>query len=151
MKNLLKALVEAKLIASADASEDTAVAQVTAALATQSQTVADLKAKNEKLETDLKAANDKIAANLKASAEAAIAAAVADGRLKDDKDVRAKWVEAYVRDESGTKAMLEGLAPAAKGKGNPPVASGGKGGEQPAETPESTEAIFARQYNKNRS
>jgi ATP-dependent Clp endopeptidase proteolytic subunit ClpP len=124
MKNLLKALVEAKLIASADASEDTAAAQVAAASAQQAQAIADAKAKNTKLEADLKAANEKIAANLKAAAEAAVEAAVKDGRLKDDKDVRAKWVEAYVRDESGTKAMLDGLAAQPKGRGNPPVVTG---------------------------
>lgn len=149
MKNLLKALVEAKLIASSDASEDTAVAQVTAALATQSQTVADLKAKNDKLENDLKAANDKIAANLKAAAEAAVAAAVADGRIKDDKDVRAKWVEAYIRDEAGTKAMIEGLAPAAKGKGNPPVATSGTGGKEPENKTTPAREVWAKQFSKN--
>lgn len=120
MKNLLKALVEAKLIASADASEDTAVAQFTAAFAQVAKTNTDLTAANADLTTKLTAANTKISENAKANAEAAIAAAVAAGKIKDDKDLRAKWVEAYLRDEVGAKTMIDGME-AKKPAGAAPV------------------------------
>lgn len=146
MKALLTALVAAKFIASSDASEDTAVAQFTAASAHSAQALKDAQDKATDLQAKLDAANAKLAATLKASAENAVADAVKAGRVKDDKDVRAKWVEAYVRDEAGTKAMLDSL-PETKGRGNPPVNT--NLGEKTPEARESTRAVWARQFSRS--
>lgn len=121
MKNLLKALAESKLVASADVSEDTAVAQFAAAFSAQADALKDANARAEAAEKSLAEANTKLAANTKASAEAAVEAAAKAGKIKDDAAIRAKWVDAYIRDEAGTKAMLDGIEVKAASKGVPPV------------------------------
>jgi ATP-dependent Clp endopeptidase proteolytic subunit ClpP len=121
MNKLLKALAEAKLIAAVDVSEDTAVAQFGAAFAENANSINDLTTANADLQKKLDTANVLIANTLKATAEATVAAAVKAGRVKDDATVRAKWVEAYVRDEAGTKAMLDGLPEAKSPRGVAPV------------------------------
>ena len=70
---------------------------------------------------DLEAANAKLATQAKANAETAVAAAVKDGKLKDDATIRAKWVEAFVRDFDGTKAMIDGLEVKPATRGTAPV------------------------------
>jgi ATP-dependent Clp endopeptidase proteolytic subunit ClpP len=123
MKNLIKALVDAKLVASIDASEELAVAQFVAAFALVANSVTDANAKVTDLTAKLSAANDSIAASLKASAEVAIEASVKSGRIKDDAGLRAKWLAAYLRDEAGTKAILESLPEAKSARGVAPIAA----------------------------
>lgn len=122
MNTLIKALVDAKLVASADVSEDTAVAQFGAAFAAQANANKDLTDANAALQTKLDEANAKISANLKASAEAAVVAAAKSGRIKDDAALNAKWVTAYQNDPEGTKAMLDSLPEAKAPRGVAPVA-----------------------------
>jgi ATP-dependent Clp endopeptidase proteolytic subunit ClpP len=121
MKNLLKALVEAKLIASADATEDVAVSQLTAALASQAVANKELTDKLTASENSMKAVNDKLSAAIKAEAEGAVSAAVAAKKIKDDKDLRAKWVESYIRDAAGTKSMIDSMPEASAPRGVAPV------------------------------
>lgn len=121
MKNLLKALVEAKLTASADVSEETAVAQFSANFATIQSNAAALAAENADLKKKVEAQEAQAKADLHARAESAIAAAVASKKFKDDADLRAKWVAAYERDEEGTKAMLAEIPEPKAGPGVPPV------------------------------
>lgn len=147
MNTLIKALVDAKLVASADVSEDTAVAQFGAAFAAQANANKDLTEANADLQKKLDEANAKVAANLQASAEAAVESAVKSSRLKDDKDVRAKWVEAYVRDQSGTKAMLDSLPEAKASRGVAPVAVV-TGDTKTSENRLSAAAVWAKQFNK---
>jgi ATP-dependent Clp endopeptidase proteolytic subunit ClpP len=128
MKNLLAVLVEAKLLASADLSDDAAAALVRAALANQSAQAKAVADENTTLKSQLEAANKKVeAANkelataLKARADSAIDAAVKAGKIKDDKDVRAKWVEAYVANEEASKALLASLAEQKPARGSAPI------------------------------
>ena len=123
MKNLIKALVDAKLVASIDASEDTAVAQFSAAFATLTASAKEASDRATKALADLEAANGKLAEQTKASAEAAIESAIKAGKIKDDATVRAKWVEALVRDADGTKAMLDAIEAKASQRGAAPVAT----------------------------
>ncbi len=148
MKKLLQALVDAKLIASADVNEDTAVAQFVAAFAGITSSVTDATAQVTDLTAKLTDATKKLEASAKATAEGAVAAAVQSGRIKDDADLRAKWIAAYIRDEAGTKALLESLPEAKAPRGVAPVATGKT---TPGETPEnrpSTESVWAKQFTK---
>lgn len=145
MKNLIKALVDAKLIASIDVSEDTAVAQFTAAFAAQSNTLKEQGDQITDLTAKLKTANETITANAKAAAEATVEAAVKAGKIKDDKDVRAKWVDLCVKDAAGTKILIDAL-PAAGPRGTAPIATGGSAAGK-SERP-STHSVWAKQFNK---
>jgi ATP-dependent Clp endopeptidase proteolytic subunit ClpP len=124
MKNLLKALAEAKMIGSVDVNEETAVAQFTAYLSTKHASSSDDAARIKTLEAELTTAKATIEAAKKTEADTVVAAAVASGRIKDDADLRAKWSASYVRDPAGTKSMLDSI-PEAKGRpaGVPPVAN----------------------------
>lgn len=129
MKKLLAALVEAKLIASADCTEDAAVAQFNAARASAEE---DLKTAQEKiveLEKEIERLKTAETTATQARAEVAIDAAIASGKIKDDEKhtLRAKWVASYVADEAGTKQMLASLAE------QKPAATTPKGGVPPAE------------------
>lgn len=140
MKNLLKALVEAKLIASADVSEDTAVAQFTANFGTIQSKVTDSETEIADLQKKVDAQEAQAKADLKARAESAIASAVSTGRLKDEAGLRAKWVEAYERDEEGAKAMLAALPEPKAPRGAAPVVT-----QSPANKPEvKTEELTGR-------
>lgn len=147
MKNLIKALVDAKIVASTDASEDTAVAQLGTHVTAQAGTIKDLTEQVTDLTAKLKTADEAVAAGIKASAESAIDAAVKASRLKDDKDVRAKWIEAYVRDQAGTKAMLDSLPEAKPSRGTAPVTvtAGAKDAPEPRT---STADVWAKQFTK---
>ena len=122
MKNLIKALVDAKLVASIDASEDTAVAQFTAAFGNLASASKDATDRAEKAEKALADAGAKLATQAKANAETLVAEAVKAGKLKDDATIRAKWVEAFLRDADGTKAMLDAIEAKAP-RGAAPVAT----------------------------
>lgn len=124
MKSLLKALVEAKLIASADLPDEAAAAAFTAAFATMQANAKTSSDRVTELEAKLAKADEKEQAALKARAEASVATAVTAGRIKDDKDLRAKWVDSYVRDEESTKSMLASLPEAKPMRGVPPLATG---------------------------
>jgi enoyl-CoA hydratase/carnithine racemase len=121
MKNLLAVLVEAKLLASADLSDDAAAALVRAALANQSAQAKAVADENTTLKSKVEAANKELATALKARADSAIDAAVKAGKIKDDKDVRAKWVEAYVANEEASKALLASLAEQKPARGSAPI------------------------------
>jgi ATP-dependent protease ClpP protease subunit len=122
MKKLLAALAAAKLIPSADATDEVAAAQFEAAFAAlqdQHKTTADELAATR---AGLEEFADKAAADLKTRAESTIAGLVKDGRLKDDASLREKWVNAYIHDEAGTTAMIDSLPePKAATRGAPPL------------------------------
>lgn len=137
MKKLLAALVEAKLIASADCTEDIAVAQFAAARASAEE---DLKIAQEKiaeLEKEIERLKLAETESAKARAEASIDTAIKAGKIKDDEKhtIRAKWVASYIADESGTKEML-GSLPEQK-----PAHPTPKGGVPPAEGSKNDPAI----------
>ena len=122
MKNLIKALVDAKLVASIDVSEDTAVAQFSAAFATLTASAKEASERATKALADLEVVNGRLAGQTKANAEALVDASVKAGKIKDDATVRAKWVEALIRDADGTKAMLDAIEAKAP-RGAAPVAT----------------------------
>lgn len=147
MKNLLKALVEAKLIASADVTDEVAALQFEAAFAAQANTI---KAQSEQiadLDTKLKAANETIAANAKAAAQVAVDAAVKAGKIKDDEEARAKWADWYVKDSAGTQAMLDAIADPKTPRGAAPVVTGALTTTATNDRP-STESVWAKQFNR---
>lgn len=136
MKKLLAALVEAKLIASADMTDEAATAAVQATLATNANALVEANKKIAAFEAKIAESDKQLAVALKARAESAVSAAVASGKIKDDSDLRAKWVAAYIANEDGTKQLLGGIAeqkPApATPKGGVPPAEGGKPAGQPS-------------------
>lgn len=136
MKNLLKAMAEAKMIGSADVNEETACAQFAAYLSTNRTASAGDADKIKTLEADLAAANAKLAETEKKTAETAVASAVASGRLKDDADLRAKWVASYVRDPKGTQAMLDAIPEAKNRPGSAPVGTSNSQPQQQAKAGE---------------
>lgn len=147
MKNLMKALVEAKLIASIDASDEVAASQFQAAFSAHADARKDAETKLATAEASLKSANAKLQDAAKASAEVLVSEAVKAGKIKDAADIRAKWVEALLRDESGTKAMIESLADQKAPRGAAPVASGRKA--DGAKNVPSTESVWAKQFSNN--
>lgn len=129
MKELITALVEAKLLASADCTKEAAVSQLSTARASAAE---DLKTAQEKiveLEKEVERLKTAETEAAKARAEAAIEAAIKSGKIKDDEKhtMRAKWVEQYVANEDGIKLMLGSLAE------QKPAPSAPKGGVPPAE------------------
>lgn len=135
MKNLLKALADANLIASADVSEEIAVTQLTASLATQKTKLTDLE--------------NKVTAALNAEADACVSAAVKSGKIKEDKELRAKWVSAYVRDAVSTKALIDSLPEAKGSKGVAPIAvAQGADAAAAIDARPSTHSVWAKQFNK---
>lgn len=137
MKELLAALVEAKLLASTDHTKETAVKQL---LAARASTEEDLKTAQEKiteLEKEIERLKTEQTAATKARAEVAIDAAIKSGKIKDDDKhvMRAKWVEQYVANEDGIKAMLGSLAE------QKPAASTPKGGVPPADASKKDSAV----------
>lgn len=124
MNKLMKALVEAGLIASADVNDEAAATQFAAAFATQKAQLKAAQDKNTDLEAKLEAANKDVAAALKARAEAAIDAAVKAGKIKDEAELKAKWVSAYIANEDATKALIGSLAEPKPRRGEAPVVTG---------------------------
>jgi hypothetical protein len=126
MKNLLKLLATAGVIANSDVSEDSACAEA--------KTYLDkLTTENKDLNAKLTNLNTRVQELLTDQAEAAIQAAVDSKRIKDDKDLRAKWVAAYLNDPESTKALLDAIevqtpAPATRQPaGHPPINTGAAG------------------------
>jgi ATP-dependent Clp protease protease subunit len=135
MKSLLVALAAVGLIPSADATEEVAVSAFQKNFGT-------IKAAADKL-PDLQG---KFEALQKSAAEASISAAVTAGKIKDDKDLRAKWVSSYVQNPEGTQAMLDGMEgskPAPKGAAPVPPQKGSAKPEETA-TGETEESLRAQ-------
>lgn len=109
MQKLLKALADAGLVSSADVSEDNAVFQIQAVLATKADNLKDVTARAEKAEANMKTASDKLAAQAKANAETAVAEAVKAGKLKDEPSIRALWIASFEANAAGAKAMLDAI------------------------------------------
>lgn len=121
MKNLLKALADAKMIGSADLTEEAAVAQINAHVTARTASSTEDAAKIKTLETELADLKLKQDESAKTTAEAAVASAVKIGRIKDDADLRSKWVASYVRDPKGTQTMLDSIPEAKAAPGAAPV------------------------------
>lgn len=121
MKLLLAALAGAKLIPSADNIDDEkASTAVVASLAKRDSDTQTLEASLTTERTAREKAEADLAKCRKDLAEAAVAADVKAGLLKDDATLRAKWVDSYTKDYDGTKALIAGMAearpaPAARG------------------------------------
>jgi ATP-dependent Clp endopeptidase proteolytic subunit ClpP len=147
MKNLLAVLVEAKLIASADLSDDAAAAQVRAAFANQASQLKAAQDENTSLKAQLEKANKGLAESLTARAEAAVDAAVKVGKIKDDKNVRAKWIESYVANEESTKTLIASLAEVKAQKGSAPIVTD-KSPEDKTER-QSTASVWAKQFSNS--
>jgi ATP-dependent Clp protease, protease subunit len=117
MTKLLAALVAAGLLPHAKLEDDDA-AEIFRAEFKKRQ---DADTENAKTIKDLEA---KITASRKGQAESFVNAAAKSGRIKDDAALKGRWVEAYLKDEEGTKAMLESVE-AKKTAGAPPVPEDG--------------------------
>lgn len=95
MQKLLAALVERKLIASAELTEDAATEGFIASFAA--------------MQNELETLRSDVAASFTTEAENAVAACVTDGRLKDEPKLRAGWVKAYITNAEATRELLDGL------------------------------------------
>lgn len=81
----------------------------------------------------IKALEGKVEAARKSQAEAYVGAAVKAGKIKDDAALKGRWVTAYLADEAGTQAMLDGMEAKAPSKGAPPVPETGNEGDKSTE------------------
>lgn len=121
MKKLLNALVEAKLIPSANLEEDEIVDVLKAELKRRDDAAGADKTKVQDLQKQIDEGRKK-------QAEAVIAQAVKDGKITDDAKLKERWVKAYLADTEGTLDMLNAMtgpkAPAAPPKGGPPLPEG---------------------------
>jgi hypothetical protein len=117
MEKLLKALVEAKLIPSTKLEDAEAAEIFAASWKRRLEAEAALTAENKTL-------TDTIETQRRQQADAIVNSAVAAGKIKDDAGLKAKWVEACLRDPEGAKAMLNGMPEIRPAAGSPPVPSG---------------------------
>ena len=117
MEKLLKALVEAKLIPSTKLEDAEAAEIFAASWKRRLEAEAALTAENKTL-------TDTIETQRRQQADAIVNSAVAAGKIKDDAGLKAKWVEACLRDLEGAKAMLNGMPEIRPAAGSPPVPSG---------------------------
>lgn len=114
MKLLLAALAAASFIPSADCSEEDAVKAFNAAHKKASDDMANLRTQVENITNERKAV-------VKNAGEAFIAQAVKDGKIKDDPKLRAKWLENYISDATGTQELVNGMEAPKRERGAPPV------------------------------
>lgn len=128
MEKLLNALVEAKFIPSAKLDEEAVVDMVKAELRRRDDAAAADKAKIEEMTKQLEAQR-------KSEAESAIAQAVKDGKIKDDANLKKRWVEAYLKDKEGTVDMLAAMSgPKAPAGGGAPLPEPGDDTKLPADS-----------------
>lgn len=115
MQLLMAALAEAKLIPSAKLEDQEAATQVKAALAKCAEDMGeDMKKKDDEiaaLKASVASLQAQVDAQLKAAAETMVKEAVDCGRIKDDATLRAKWVDAILKDKDSAKAMLDAIQP----------------------------------------
>lgn len=115
MEKLMAALAEAKLIPSAKLEDQEAATQVKAALAKCAEDMGeDMKKKDDEiaaLKASVASLQAQVDAQLKAAAETMVKEAVDCGRIKDDATLRAKWVDAILKDKDSAKAMLDAIQP----------------------------------------
>lgn len=113
MKDLLKALADAKLIPSAKLDDSEAAAAFTASF--------DALTKARKTDADtITSLNETIAAGLQKEADAFVASLVAAGKIKDDDVARKAMASTYLKDPAGVKAWTEALSPNPSGTLTPP-------------------------------
>lgn len=110
MENLLKALLEAGLIQSADVSEETATAQFTEAFASlkkvAEENIVSLTEKLNATTAELTEAKAKLDEQAKTEIVAKVDAAIADGRIKAE--VRDSWV-AQITTDPKALSLLDGI------------------------------------------
>lgn len=119
MEKLMAALAEAKLIPSAKLDDETAATQLKASLAKCAEDTGDeMKKKDEEiaaLKASVAALQATVDAQLKSAAESMVKEAVDCGKVKDDATLKAKWVDAILKDKDSAKAMLDAIqAPTAQ-------------------------------------
>lgn len=121
MKNLLKVLVENKVIASADADEADVVIALKNSMSAKDLEIENLKKKNEQLEKDA-------VEMAKAAANVAVNAYVESGVI--EKDEVEFWIENYLNDKDRTVKVLDNRKP--KKWDNPPLNLGNQTEPEPA-------------------